>query len=102
MSVFKKHMITSVAIFLMACCCAIPGSAAEVGPSKGTLFIVGGGIRDISILTRFVELAGGPDAPIVVVPTAGGLQEYDQYWSGLEKFRAAGARNLTVLHTVDR
>lgn len=81
---------------------AISAAASEVGPPRGTLVIVGGGIQDLAILTRFINLAGGPDAPIVVVPTAGGAREYDQYWSGLEIFRAAGARNLTVLHTVDR
>src|SRR5262245_51552968 len=73
-----------------------------VGPAKGSLVIVGGNIQDLSILKRFIDLAGGPDVPIVVIPTAGGASDYDQYWSGLKIFRDAGARNLTVLHTYDR
>jgi cyanophycinase len=101
MKAAQKFTTAFIVVLLLTGCLAL-ATASEVGPAKGTLMIVGGGIRDIGILARFVELAGGPDAPIVVVPTAGGAKEYDQYWSGLEKFRAAGARNLTVLHTVDR
>jgi cyanophycinase len=76
--------------------------AQEVGPPSGALVIVGGGMRDQAIVERFLNLAGGPDAPIVVIPTAGGAEEYDQYWQGLLQFKAAGATNLTVLHTTDR
>jgi cyanophycinase len=76
--------------------------AQQVGPKKGSLVIVGGGMRDQAILERFLDLAGGPDAPIVVIPTAGGGEDYDQDWRGLRQFRAAGATNLTVLHTNDR
>src|SRR5690349_8772053 len=77
-------------------------SATVVGPAKGSLVIVGGNIQDLSILRRFIDLAGGPEVPIVVIPTAGGAPDYDQYWSGLKIFREAGAKNLTVLHTYDR
>ena len=76
--------------------------APEIGPPSGALVIVGGAMRDPTILARFIELAGGGEAPIVVVPTAGGEREYNQYWSGLEQFRAAGIKNLTLLHTKDR
>ncbi len=78
-------------------------TAAEHGPDKGTLVIVGGAMQDPAIVTRFIDLAGGPDAPIVIVPTAGeGDDEYGQYWSGLKQWRENGARHLTVLHTRDR
>jgi len=76
--------------------------AQEVGPPNGSLVIVGGAMRDQAIVERFLDLAGGADAPIVVIPTAGGAAEYDQYWGGLLQFKAAGATNLTVLHTTDR
>jgi cyanophycinase len=74
----------------------------EVGPENGSLVIVGGAMRDPAIVERFLQLAGGKDAPIVIIPTAGGGEEYDQYWSGLLQFKAVGATNLTVLHTNDR
>jgi cyanophycinase len=76
--------------------------AQSTGPRAGSLVIVGGAMRDPAILARFLELAGGPDAPLVVVPTAGDAADYDQYWSGLRPFRESGARNLTLLHTRDR
>lgn len=77
-------------------------AAQSIGPRAGSLVIVGGAMRDPTILARFLELAGGPEAPIVVVPTAGDAADYDQYWSGLRPFRENGARNLTLLHTRDR
>jgi cyanophycinase len=58
-------------------------------------------MSDPAIITRFIDLAGGADAPIVIVPTAGDADTYDAYWSGLRQFRDNGARNLTVLHTRD-
>jgi len=78
------------------------GAAQEVGPARGALVIVGGGLRDQAIVERFIALAGGPDAPIVVIPTAGDGDQYDQYWTGLGQLKSAGARQLTVLHTRDR
>lgn len=77
-------------------------SAQTVGPETGTLVIVGGAMQDPAIVKRFIDLAGGPDAPIVIIPTAGDADEYDQYWSGLNLWRENGATNLTVLHTRDR
>ncbi len=78
-------------------------AANEHGPEKGSLVIVGGAMQDPAIVKRFIELAGGPDAPIVIIPTASEDDEhYDNYWSGLKQWRDNGANNLTVLHTRDR
>src|SRR5262245_55377786 len=76
--------------------------AADVGPDKGTLVIVGGNMQDPAIVKRFIDLAGGPNAPIVIVPTAADGDDYDQYYSGLKQWRENGATNLTVVHTRDR
>ena len=81
---------------------ATPLGAQEVGPANGSLVVVGGAMQDLDIVRRFIDLAGGPGAPIVVIPTAGGAAEYDQFYPGLRQFRAAGATNLTVIHTNDR
>jgi len=93
----RYFLVFAVLIFLV-----VTVRAAEVGPSKGALVIVGGSMQDPAIFGRFLELAGGPDAPIVIIPTAGGGEDYDQYWSGLTRYRNAGAKNLTVLHTWSR
>jgi cyanophycinase len=45
--------------------------AEIVGPAKGTLIVVGGGTVGAEIRGRFLELAGGADASIIVIPTAG-------------------------------
>ena len=77
-------------------------AAQQVGPASGALVLVGGGMRDPAIVERFLDLAGGPAAPIVLIPTAGADESYDQTWAGMEPFRAAGASRLTVLHTTER
>lgn len=72
------------------------------GPAFGTLFIVGGGLRDAKVVRQFIDLAGGPEAPIVIVPTAGDDDTYGQDYAGTKQFRDAGAARITVLHTRDR
>ncbi len=69
------------------------------GPASGALVVAGGNIKDAVIIERFLELAGGPGVPIVVVPTAaeGDVNKLD--WDFLDPFRDAGATSMTVLHT---
>jgi len=90
-------------VFAVVLLAGVTLSAANHGPDKGSLVIVGGAMQDPAIVKRFIDLAGGPDAPIVIIPTAGEADdEYDQYWSGLRQWRENGAKNLTLLHTRDR
>ena len=78
-----------------------PSGSPRVGPARGSLVIIGGAIRDREIVERIIELAGGPDVPLVVIPTAGGASHYDQFWRGQRLFKDAGATDITVLHTYD-
>lgn len=80
---------------------ALPMAAQEVGPANGSLVVVGGAMRSEAIVDRFLQLAGGPAAKIVVIPTAGGLDSYDQSFGGLRPFHAAGV-NPVLRHTNDR
>ncbi len=73
----------------------------KVGPVNGSLVVVGGAMRSPEIYQRFIALAGGPDAHIVYIPTAGGGEEYDEFYQALNSWRANGARNVTILHTTD-
>ena len=73
----------------------------RVGPARGSLVIIGGAMRDPEIVERIIDLAGGPHAPLVAIPTAGGAPHYDQYWRGQRPFKDAGATDITVLHTYD-
>ncbi|KFA52282.1 hypothetical protein S40293_00607 [Stachybotrys chartarum IBT 40293] len=76
-------------------------SCQYVGPTNGTLVIVGGGSLSDSIYQRVLDLAGGYDAPVVVVPTAGGEPTYGDDEVHAVAFRRVGATNVTVLHTYD-
>lgn len=79
------------------------GNSSYVGPETGSLVIVGGGSLSDSIYQRVIDLAGGNDAPLVVIPTAGGeaSESYDQDTEPAPTFRRLGATNVTVLHTYD-
>lgn len=87
---------TSAALLL-----SVTPASAQQGPERGTLVIVGGAMRDPQIFDRFLQLAGGSDAPIVVIPTAGGAPDYDSSWGGMAAFGEAGASRITLLHTYD-
>jgi cyanophycinase len=71
------------------------------GPESGSLVIVGGAMKDTSIINTFIRLAGGVDAQMVVIPTASGEKEFDNARVS-EILTSAGARNVTVLHTYDK
>ena len=81
---------------------AASSGATVVGPQRGAVVVVGGGSRGPEIYAKFVDLAGGPDALVVDVPAAGGDSTYPRDWRGTRGFKAAGARNVVVLHAVDR
>jgi cyanophycinase len=75
------------------------GSAVRVGPEHGTVIVVGGGSMGPEIYSAFIKAAGGPDALIVDVPTAGGDTVYTQEAPGTRGWKQAGAKNVYVLHT---
>ncbi|KAH7068447.1 hypothetical protein FB567DRAFT_508516 [Paraphoma chrysanthemicola] len=72
-----------------------------VGPERGHLVIVGGNLQNDVIWQRIIDLAGGSNAPIVVIPTAGGEPSYNSNFSSAVTLRQLGATNVTVLHTYD-
>ncbi|MBP1597652.1 MAG: cyanophycinase [Acidobacteria bacterium] len=79
----------------------------EYGPPNGTLLIVGGNMRDPAIAERFIQLAGGPDARFVIVPTAGGNKNQDgsirvyTEEQVIAAWKKRGLKNVTMLHTHD-
>jgi cyanophycinase len=75
-------------------------AAASAGPPKGSVLAAGGGNLGPEVLNRFIDLAGGPDAPIVFIPTA--LDPQPPNLAEANILRQAGAKNLTILHTTDR
>ena len=78
---------------------SLGGAAPIVGPPRGTVVVVGGGGMGPEIYKAFIDAAGGPNALIVDVPTAGGDTIYPADWRGANGFKAAGAKNVVVLHS---
>ncbi|HKA00428.1 MAG TPA: cyanophycinase [Candidatus Solibacter sp.] len=87
---------------------ALYAQTPEYGPPKGTLVIQGGGSdANSGIWETFVNRAGGLNAKIVVVPTAGGnknpdgsIREYKEE-TVLANWKKRGATNVHMLHTHD-
>ncbi|HEX4610568.1 MAG TPA: cyanophycinase [Urbifossiella sp.] len=78
-----------------------PAKPADPVVKSGALLVVGGGGAGPEIWKTFIDLAGGPDAPIVVIPTA--LEDPLPPEIGEEKaLKRFGAKAVTSLHTRDR
>ena len=73
-----------------------PAKPAPPKVDTGTLIIIGGGGMPKGIIGRFIKLAGGEKAQIVVLPTA--VPDPVSKKSRIaEQFRKAGAKTVTVL-----
>ncbi|HJT76680.1 MAG TPA: Type 1 glutamine amidotransferase-like domain-containing protein [Gemmataceae bacterium] len=105
----KTVRIPAVCVLLLSIAFAARGGEApEYGPAKGTLIIIGGGsLKDTGILETFLRLAGGKDARLVVVPTAGGnkradgrIRVYDAD-KVVAPWKNRGFKHVRMLHTHD-
>jgi len=105
MVLMRTRHLLAVAVFAVGACVRPPAAAPapeRFVPVSGHLVIAGGGQLGPEIISRFIELAGGPDAPIVVIPTAGEDSLYPPNWNGLSLLKRHGATHLVVRHTRDR
>ncbi len=80
----------------------------QYGPPKGTLIIIGGGpTKGTGIIETFLRLAGGKDARLVVVPTAGGNKNQDgslrvyKEEKVIAPWKTRGVKWVRMLHTHD-
>jgi cyanophycinase len=78
----------------------LPDKAADV--VHGKLVICGGGALPAQLRNRFIELAGGPAAKIVVITTASVYADTDKMPSKLAFWREQTFASLSVLHTRSR
>lgn len=74
--------------------------AQTIGPENGKLMIVGGGSAN-PLIEQFVDLAGGENAIIVVIPTAGNSEEFSEDWYFSKMLKEFGAKDVSVIHTRD-
>ncbi len=81
---------------------AVDLSVTRHGPEHGSLVIIGGGTVTDGIWDRFIELAGGKDARIVVITNASGPDDYHSTAIGALSARL-GADRVSRLHlsTID-
>src|SRR5258706_7871756 len=95
----RRFRIGFLLVFLLLLAAAVAAQSSS-GPKKGTLIVVGGGQIGLEIMKRFTDLAGGPDAPVVMIPTANDgeptpktLEDFKKHW---------GLNNVTMLHARKR
>lgn len=105
----RKVQISAACVVLLLIAFAARGEEApEYGPAKGTLIVIGGGsVKDTGIVETFHRLAGGKDARLVVVPTAGGNKKADGQVRVYDadkvvaSWKNRGFKHVRMLHTHD-
>jgi cyanophycinase len=100
----RRLLFTVAAVAALSACASAPRitPTTVAGPARGSLVIVGGGTIGPEVNARFIELAGGPNARIVILPAAGDQDTFPDNWSGYRVFRDAGVASVTAMHTRDR
>ena len=109
------HLRTLLASLLALATAAVQGApraAAQALPQKtidprgvpGALVVAGGGRLPADVYARFLELAGGDDASVVLVPTASSRADTEEGRArALERWRADHPGvTFSLLHTRDR
>ncbi len=71
--------------------------------AKGHLVLIGGGEKPPEVMRKFVELAGGKDAPIVMIPTASSEPDAASYYEKLfrEEHGCTNAVSLDIRKKAD-
>lgn len=73
-----------IAVLRIAVLLSFAASALAAGtPARGHLMLIGGGEKPRAAMEKLIELAGGKDAPIVVIPTASEEPDTQEYYTNL-------------------
>ncbi len=96
-----KRVMRILLVFILL---AVSTFAVEtkVGPPSGSLLIHGGGALMRETVDEFIALAGGKDAPFVIIPTADSNDDWGAQYVEKGFLTRAGCKNVTVLHTRNR
>ncbi|HEY2158076.1 MAG TPA: cyanophycinase [Isosphaeraceae bacterium] len=96
-------MPTPARASLLALALMIPAARADEPARAGALVIVGGGGMPDSVRDKFMALAGGKAARLVVIPTAGEAADRKAEEEGyLQPWRKYQPASLVLLHTRSR
>ena len=106
-----------VVLSLLSMILPLAHGQASSGPSKGTLVVDGGGGTDL-VKAKFMAIAGGPGARVVVIPSGASSIRFgpdkiilnpdsprdSAEWIAYEKYLRSwlGTEHVTVLHTRNR
>ena len=93
-----------LSILLVGFLCAGSIWSQTIGPSNGSCLIIGGGRLDTSIIHTFIREAGGPQARIIVIPTAMATnpEDADSGYVRLDaRLQRWGFENFEIMHTTD-
>jgi cyanophycinase len=90
-SVTRRTVVAGFLVSVFYPFCIMAGAAER----RGHLVLNGGGAKPRKVMELFVELAGGPDAAIVVFPTASELADTGEYYRDLFS-REYGCTDVSV------
>ena len=78
-------------------------AAAPAPAQTGHLVLIGGGDKPPEVMRKFIELAGGKDAPIVMIPTASSEADAAAYYEKLfrEEYGCTNAVSLDIRRKAD-
>jgi cyanophycinase len=93
------RFLTTLTLLLSLTLLVPPARLRSAEPVTGSLVIVGGGGLPDVIGDRFLQLAGGKNARIVVIPTATELAETPEQLTSPGYWKARGAASVVLLHT---
>lgn len=86
----KKNLHSAIILILFYCISVLP-------QAKGHLVIIGGGDKPNYILQKIIDLAGGLDAKIIVIPNASSEPiESGEY--SVDEFNKMGCTNISYLY----
>lgn len=93
---------SAAGLALLLAVLALPADSGEAR-TKGHLVLIGGGDKPEVAMRKFVELAGGKDAPIVAIPTASSEADAASYYEKLfrEEYGCTNAVSLDIRKKAD-
>jgi cyanophycinase len=106
----RRRNWLAIATMLSSLALASTSAADEATPEtrspdeslNGKLVICGGGVLPIQLRNRFIELAGGENAHVVVITTASVFADTDKMEAKLSFWHEQKVASLTILHTRSR
>ena len=99
MTAVAKHTLSTIAFVAIL----IPSVRADDHRERGSLVIVGGGGIPDAVRDRFMALAGGKAARLVIIPTASSAADKKEDEEGyLEPWKKYAPAKMTLVHTRSR